>query len=626
MQEPTARPLLLRKRVASWIGASAPRILSVMHLKQPATQLCVVVLVGLLVAWPLVLSGFPPSTIDGAIHVRWAHHAAEQLWSGSVYPRYFPELNNNFGSPSFFYYPPLSSFAAAVIWPVAPNQGRAWYALGWSAALGLILSGVFMWLFLRNCTGRSWVATLSASLYLIAPYHLGVDLLDRGANAECWAFALMPLVLLSFHRLSAETRNEALNSQMTVSGSYCFAKECAMPRPQTTLAAFILAALFCCHVLTTMTFALIAFGYTLWRGRATCGRAIVAGFWALLLSAIYLLPTTMYSKYVSGSENAFFMGELFRDTFFYPDLRFQRPLLTNDAYHQRLLVVFAGQLVIQFVCVVSLLLRVVSDSQRRTMLLLIAALQFCIAMMLPISEPLYVLVPPLQRVQFAWRFLAPATFICSIMIGILAIPKNKSSFRTVIISGFAVATFILTAAYVNCGLYQRNGLTKTGVWREKTPPLDFHSLDAFGEYVPVLGNIASAEGFFGGTNSRPSALVLLSGQGEIAAEPRTARHLILRTSSENGLRLLLHQFWFPGWFAKDSVSGEIIPVTRHVGSGLVEVSVPKGQRNIDLRLSILWPEAIGLAASTASGSWLLGLIVWRVLRRKRLWDRTLGCV
>src|SRR5689334_18798391 len=121
-----------------------------MESKYPATPLCVVVLAALLLGFPLLLFGFPPTTIDGAIHIRWVHHAAMQFWDGCLYPRYFPDLNHNFGSPAFFYYPPLSTFTAVLLWPFAPLQERASYALGWSAALGLVLSGTFMWLFLRK--------------------------------------------------------------------------------------------------------------------------------------------------------------------------------------------------------------------------------------------------------------------------------------------------------------------------------------------------------------------------------------------------------------------------------------------------------------------------------------------
>src|SRR6185436_5882329 len=107
----------------------------------------------LLLAWPMLRSGFPPSNSDGPIHIRWLHHVATQFWSGEMYPRYFPELNNAFGIPAFFYYPPLSTMAGVPFWHIVPENGREWYALGWGSTLGLILSGVFMWMFLKRSLG-----------------------------------------------------------------------------------------------------------------------------------------------------------------------------------------------------------------------------------------------------------------------------------------------------------------------------------------------------------------------------------------------------------------------------------------------------------------------------------------
>jgi hypothetical protein len=576
------------------------------------SPLSIVILVGLLLALPLFLFGFPTSTIDGPIHIRWAHHSAAQFWSGSIYPRYFPELNSNFGSPSFFYYPPLSTFLSVLIWPIAPEQGRAWYALGWSAAVGLVLSSVAMWLFLRHCLGRPWFAVLGAFMYVIAPYHVGIDLLSRGANAEFWAFALMPLVLLSFGHLADEKQNGNLDRQTSLKkGTLRFGLSHAVPSQQIILTAFSLAALFCCHVLTAIMFAPIALGYALLLGRFTFFRAITAGLWSLLLSAIYLLPAVMYSAYIAGHDDAFFMGEHFRTTFFFPNLQLRMPLHVNDEFHQGLFVVFVGQIVILAMCIISLLFGKALNDKRRLMILFIILLQFCIAMMLPISEQIYEVIPAFQRLQFAWRFLSPATFLSSAMIGILAISKGRVSALDRLVLGIAVGAWISTSLFVNEQLYRLNYSSETSNWRGRPPAIELDSLDAFGEYVPSGENLTSAQKVFEfSTNSTPFSFVVLSGDGRVAIEPHTARWLKIETDSKSGLSLLVHQFWFPGWMARDAASGKPIAVTRHRQSGLIQLVIPEGHKNLDLRLTMLWPETIGLVTSIVSASLLLGILVW----------------
>ncbi|HEY0548010.1 MAG TPA: hypothetical protein VGF13_00330, partial [Verrucomicrobiae bacterium] len=93
---------------------------SSMRLKQLAHPLALVVFASLLLAWPLLWSGFPPSNADGPIHIRWFHHVAGQFWNGQAYPRYFPGLNEDFGSASFFLYPPVSTMTGLPCWLLAP--------------------------------------------------------------------------------------------------------------------------------------------------------------------------------------------------------------------------------------------------------------------------------------------------------------------------------------------------------------------------------------------------------------------------------------------------------------------------------------------------------------------------
>src|SRR6185503_13003629 len=103
--------------------------------------------------------------------------------------------------------------------------------------------------------------------------------------------------------------------------------------------------------------------------RSTLARAITAGFWALLLSAVYLLPAALYSSYVSGSTNDFFVGKLIQTTFFFPDLQWQNPLPQSNPFYQRMFVAFIGGLIVQIVCTVAFARGMIAEGRRRLMLI-----------------------------------------------------------------------------------------------------------------------------------------------------------------------------------------------------------------------------------------------------------------
>ncbi|MGL6323033.1 hypothetical protein ACSZMP_07810 [Aeromonas rivipollensis] len=96
-------------------------------------------------------------------HLLSGHYFARQLWQGELYPRWLMAMNGGFGSPTFFFYPPLPYYVSALFaGPAAPAQ-QAIYPLLGSATLALLLSGAFAYLWLRATTppGRPWRSACS---------------------------------------------------------------------------------------------------------------------------------------------------------------------------------------------------------------------------------------------------------------------------------------------------------------------------------------------------------------------------------------------------------------------------------------------------------------------------------
>jgi uncharacterized membrane protein len=158
-------------------------------------------LFSMLVALPNWVKGFYPHGHDSIWHAQWAFHFSNQFMQGELYPRWLMDMNGGLGSPAFFYYPPVPYWITSLIRLVCPGDMSVWRLLGYSATLGMILSAWTAFFFLRSLVNKSWTAFMGACLYLIMPFHSTVDLYQRCAFAEFWAFAWLPLILFFVRRL-----------------------------------------------------------------------------------------------------------------------------------------------------------------------------------------------------------------------------------------------------------------------------------------------------------------------------------------------------------------------------------------------------------------------------------------
>ncbi len=250
-------------------------------------SLAILVGLGLFACWPILLHGAPELSWDGAAHAVWAQQFASQLWHGDWYPRWFANINAGYGGPSGFFYPPLSNYASSLFWPLLATRNNAgWLSSGYSLVLAFALAGITAFFCLRSLTNAR-AALLGAVVYLIAPYHLAVDLYLRGASAELWVFVWLPLVMLSAEGLLRRSR-------------------WAVPIAAITFALAILS-----HPSTAVCFAAVAVVYVVFLSPGTKRIRLTSGFVAALLlgtglDAIYLLPALLdqhkasVARYTSG--------------------------------------------------------------------------------------------------------------------------------------------------------------------------------------------------------------------------------------------------------------------------------------------------------------------------------------
>ena len=137
--------------------------------------------------WDIITPGYFPVHDDTQVVRVYEMHKA--ISSGQFPVRWVSDLGYGYGYPIFNFYNPLPYYF-----------GAAFMFLGFDAlnaakimfVFPIFLSGLTMYLLSRIILPRWW-ALLAAILYIYAPYH-AVQIYVRGAVAEYWAYALLPLI------------------------------------------------------------------------------------------------------------------------------------------------------------------------------------------------------------------------------------------------------------------------------------------------------------------------------------------------------------------------------------------------------------------------------------------------
>ncbi len=254
--------------------ASNSALPAVSDRQEAAIHLALLVALGLLLCAPVLIHGAPDLSHDGVYHAVWAKQFATQFWQGDFYPRWFSNINGGFGGPSGFFYPPINNYVASLFWPfMAARDPEGWLAAGYAMVLAEILSGIAAYLWLRSLT-KPRAALLGAVAYVIAPYHLAIDLYQRCASAEFWIFVWLPLVLLSAEGLLRRSR-------------------WAVPGAALSYALAVLS-----HPTVALCFAPIAVAYVFCFSESkerlrSSGKFVALLLLGVSLDAVYLLPAML---------------------------------------------------------------------------------------------------------------------------------------------------------------------------------------------------------------------------------------------------------------------------------------------------------------------------------------------
>lgn len=544
-----------------------------------ATPFLVIALVGTLVMTPALMARAMRHGVDSIFHARWMQHFATQFWNGEVYPRWLMDMNDGFGSPAFFIYPPFSQFVTALLHPVSPNAPVI--LLGISAWFAVTASGLTCFLWLRRALpGHEMAAVVGALVYMLAPYHLYVDVYQRGALAEVWAFVWPPISLMLVHRLD---RFHAAN----LAGL-----------------ALSIAALLATHAPSCLILVPAYFLHAILLDRqdrkyARTLRLIIACALGAMLAGWYLGPALTHTRYIDTT--ALFSGRNASSNWLIGGGAWPDPAIQRDIY-----VAVALQGAVGLIAAILSLLR----SRRGEVALPVAALLLALIplfMMSILSKPIWDLGLPLNRVQFPWRFSILLSLASTLAVALLI--SRLVAGRSLIIAIPAA----LFAANVLLFLFPAQHPLAATVIPVRVAD---DSWDA-PEYR--LARKTETDGVFApGEHAR-----LTSGTGTLKVTAWRPRLIVLETDIATPSIIALRQFRYSGWTL--SALPRKDDVTLEEGRSFLQVATPPGRHTLRLELAETVEERWGKISSGVALAAILCLFGLDILKRRRRRARAFHC-
>jgi 6-pyruvoyl-tetrahydropterin synthase-like protein len=540
---------------------------------------------------PLLSRGIPDLSHDGVSHAVRQVVFSNQLWNGEWYPRWLTDANSGLGSPSFFFYPSIPSYAASLFRPLLAARDRdGWLQAGYGCVLAILLSAAATYFWLRSLTHPT-AALCGACVYILAPYHLAIDTYVRGAAAELWGFVWLPILLLCVEGIRVYARWAPLTLAVT------FALLAMTHLPSVICFAPVIVAAGLLHgggresVKTTL--------------RVVGGLAVGAG-----LAAIYVVPALADQWKVNLSQ---FVNGIY-------DYR-RYWLFPNSGMHPKfeIFLLFATVSTVVFV---GLLYWVCMQGQsegpdRSAAKFYLGVAIFGLVFMTQLSYPFWKYVPFLNDVSFPWRF-ETLLVLSAAALSALAF-DNLAKQRSGMLLAFLAA---ITISWMACGVFAS--------WREYSSsraasPSDYNrplakfrsELCEFWPATAVPGQkcieslpnqVEIIQNVLAGRRSKS-----VTAQGIEMGMPGSAtvldwqpRKVMIALNVSEPSRVTLAHFYYPDWQGYIDDSGERVKMRPSSNEGFLQAEVPKGQYRLVVELVQSKSEKIGALMSLCFVAILIG--------------------
>jgi len=560
-----------------------------------------ILLAALVAVMPLLLRG-PSCGDDFGFHLTSWIDAQHGWRSGILYPHWAVDPNYGSGEPRFVFYPPLSWMLGAALGLILPWS----YVPAAFTFVVLTATG-----FAAKALARQLLSESAAILAGCSAIFFGYALYtayERTAFGELLGGIWIPLILL----FALRDRNpDGKLLRRTFDGStlplaLCIAAAWLSNAPVGVMACYLLAAVALCAAILSKSY-------------APALRAAVATALGLAFTGFYLLPAAHEQRWVDIRQATSIEGLRIEDNWLFKHHPDSSWWWHDHELQYASLIVVATVLVAIASALIARRRNALPAAQRAWWLPLSLIAPVVILLQLPISQPVWHLLPKLSFLQFPWRWLlaveAPvALFFAAAVWSFPPLARKIALFTSTL-------AFIAAVAVANHSFFLRCN--------------QINSVSA------VVATIATGKGFSGTPEYSPPGATTTQVSPElpdaclvtdpyydlfhqscdrpIASSPVTGNHGVedlelTTTTTDHPGYLLLRLRRYPTWSIK--VNNQ--PATEETmrKDGLIVVPVPAGA----IHLSARWTATSDVLAGRAITciAILLLLVLAFVERRNRL--------
>ena len=537
--------------------------------------LALLLVIALLWIYPLLTLRLPHQN-DIWIHLRWADQFLAALHEGWLLPRWASASVSGLGDPTFLYYQPLFYYLTSAFSLIGLS---AEYALLCAAIVPYpLLGGVVYCQVLARYPTRG--ALLGAALVLACPivYFLSVNMASFP-----WTLSLPFSVL--------------------------FVAESTRKQPRPTWLAILLCLVCLSHLLS----ALIALSCT---GAARLvlavpGRDTLASHlrWALgvalglALAAFFIFPAVTGLHLINPEGWTSGPNFDWRRAFAFPTYSFAKYGLRWFAIQWPLAVVALLLSVMVLTGAKSAVVTPGRTQARRFAVVALAAL----VLGSELAYPLYMILPPLQKLQFPYRFVFLGLLLANIAF---AIHLNEGAWRRWRRPGRAGAVLLIVVQVTMVGYIQSNNYRSGKQLPQRAVFMSGH----FGqpEYVPAVRGPHWRAYIEGGKFDGECARLRIRC---VETVQRTHEFSTVITSA-HAVSVRLPRFAFPAWEIR--VDGVAVPLVADAATGLPLVALAPGRHRVTMRWTRLPAETAGMWISGLAAVLLMGVFALTGWRRRRV--------
>lgn len=534
---------------------------------------------------PFFISGFFPMHDDTQVARVFEMH--KSLADGLFPVRWVADLGYHYGYPIFNFYAPLAYYIGALFIFIGFD---ALVATKMMMALGIVLSGGFMYLFAKEFWGKAG-GIISALLYVYAPYH-ALNVYVRGDVAEFWAYAFVPLVFYGLWKAYKEQQ-----WKYVAIGSIGFA-------------AIILS-----HNLTAMMvtpflflFAFFLFIISFRQKKQFSYYPLAILFIGILLAAFYWFPvfaemqyTNVLSQIGGGSD--------YKDHFVCPNQLWDSPwgfggstpsCIDGMSYK-------IGKLHTIFFVLGVICLFIFKKREKIVFqfgILAVLSSLFALFLVISPSKFLWDSIAQMAFFQFPWRFLLVVLFFVSFVGGanVLFVEKFITSKVSLYVSIGLLCGFII---YFNSDVFvAQTILNKTVADYTNPNTLRWTTSKISDEYMPKEFAKPKIP-----QDVPTSKITVTTENATLLSLKEKTQEIVGEIEAKEATEIIVHQAYFPGWHV--SIDGKESEF--NIFNKGLKVSVPEGHHTVTIKSSQTLIERV---ANVVSLTGVLLIIIGIMKRRK----------